>query len=69
LRSRGKGEEKILHIFIWTCCVVIFGIGYCGMYLEKLAAHDKVKGSTGIAFFVLMLILAGAIVALSIVQA
>jgi len=59
----------MLQILIWACCVVIIGIGYCGMYLEKLAARDKVKGSTGVAFFVLMLILAGAIVALSIMQA
>ena len=48
--------------------MIILGVGYCGMYLEKLAARDKVKGSTGVAFFVLMLILAGAIVALSIIQ-
>ena len=59
----------MLQILIWTCCVIILGIGYCGMYLEKLAARDKVKGSTGVAFFVLMLILAGVLVALSIMQA
>jgi len=58
----------MLQILIWSCCVIIFGLGYCGMYLEKLAAQDKVKGSTGIAFFILMLILAGGIVALSIRQ-
>jgi hypothetical protein len=58
----------MLQILIWASCVIIFGIGYCGMYLEKLAARDKVKGSTGVAFFILMLILAGAIAALSIMQ-
>jgi len=58
----------MLQILIWACCVIIFGLGYCGMYLEKLAARDKVKGSTGIAFFILMLLLAGAIAALSIRQ-
>jgi len=58
----------MLQILIWASCVVIFGIGYCGMYLEKLAARDKVKGTTGVAFFILMLILAGALVAISLIQ-
>jgi len=31
-------------------CAMILGIGYCGMFLEKVAARDKVKGSTGAAF-------------------
>jgi hypothetical protein len=58
----------MLQILIWGICAVIFGIGYCGMYLEKLAARDKVKSSTGLAFFILMLILAIAIFALSLMQ-
>ena len=58
----------MLQILIWAVCGVLLGIGYCGMYLEKIAAKEKVKGSTGIAFFILMVVIAGVIVVLSIGQ-
>jgi hypothetical protein len=58
----------MLQILIWAACVLIIGIGFCGMYLEKIAARDKVKGSTGTAFFILMFILAGIIFAISLLQ-
>ena len=58
----------MLQILIWATCVVILGIGYCGMFLEKLAAKDKAKKSTGYAFFILMFILAGILFGLSVLQ-
>ncbi len=58
----------MLQILIWASCVLIIGIGYCGMYLEKIAAKDKVKGGTGSAFFILMFILAGIIFGISLLQ-
>jgi hypothetical protein len=58
----------VLQILFWVCYVIILGIGYCAIYLEKLAARDKVKGNTGVAFFFVTLIIAGAIAALSIMQ-
>jgi hypothetical protein len=58
----------MLQILIWGICAMIFGIGYCGMYLEKIAAGDKAKGNTGVAFFILMLILALGILGLSLMQ-
>jgi len=38
------------------------------MFLEKLAAKDKAKKSTGYAFFILMFILAGILFGLSVLQ-
>jgi hypothetical protein len=58
----------MLQILIWAACVLIVAVGFCGMYLEKLAARDKVKNSTGYAFFILMFILAGVIFAISLAQ-
>jgi len=58
----------MLQILVWAVCGVIIGIGYCGMYLEKIAAKEKVKGSTGVAFFFLMLLIAAALVILSLAQ-
>jgi len=58
----------MLQILVWGICVMILGIGYCGMYLEKIAGKDRAKSSTGIAFFILMLILAIVIFALSLMQ-
>ena len=59
----------MLQILIWGVCVVIIGIGHCGMQLEKIAAGDKVKRSTGQAFLLLMFLLAAGIFAISWVQA
>ena len=58
----------MLQILVWAACVLIIGVGYCGMHLEKIAAKDKVKGSTGYAFFILMFLLAGALFAVSLLQ-
>ena len=49
-------------------CAAIIGIGYCGMYLEKIAAKDKAKGSTGVSFFILMFLLAAIIFGFSLMQ-
>jgi hypothetical protein len=59
----------MLQILIWGVCALIFGVGYCGMMLEKLTAGNKVKSTTGVAIFVLMVIFAGAIFYLSLQQA
>ena len=58
----------MLQILIWAVCAAIIGIGYCGMYLEKIAAKDKAKGSTGVFFFILMFLLAGIIFGISLLQ-
>lgn len=59
----------MLQILIWAACAIIFGVGYCGMYVEKIAAKEKVKSSTGVAFFVLMAIIAAGLFLLSLAQA
>jgi len=58
----------MLQILIWAVCILIIGVGYCGMELEKLAARDKVKRTTGQAFLFLMFLLALGIFALSWLQ-
>ena len=58
----------MLQILIWAVCVLILGIGYCGMYLEKLAAKERAKTTTGYAFFILMFLLAVGLFALSVMQ-
>lgn len=58
----------MLQILIWATCVLMIGVGFCGMYLEKIAARDKVKSSTGYAFFILMFLLAGIIFVISLAQ-
>lgn len=46
-------EGLMLQILIWGVCVLIFGVGYCGRYLEELVAIKKgAKTSTGIGFLI-----------------
>ena len=59
----------MLQILIWSACVLIFGVGYCGWRLEEMLAVQKgAKESTGIGFFILMTLLAGVILAMSLLQ-
>lgn len=58
----------MLQILIWAGCVLIFGVGYCAMFLEKLAVGDKAKKSTGQAIFVLMFLLAAVLFIISVSQ-
>jgi hypothetical protein len=58
----------MLQMLIWAMCAVIFGVGYCGMQLEKLAASNKVKSNTGRAFAIAMWLITLAIFILSIEQ-
>jgi hypothetical protein len=59
----------MLQILIWAVCVLIFGIGYCGRYLEELVAIQKgAKKTTGIGFLILMVLFSGIIFALSLLQ-
>lgn len=59
----------MLQILIWAVCVVIIGIGYCGMYLEKLFVQQSgAKKTGGVAFMLLMFLLAVFIFALSVMQ-
>ncbi len=58
----------MLQILIWATCAVIFGIGFCGMQLEKLAAGDKATGKTGNAFAIAMWLIAAIIFLFSIEQ-
>jgi hypothetical protein len=58
----------MLQILIWAMCAVIFGVGYCGMQLEKLAAGNKVKSNTGRAFTIAMWLITLALFILSIEQ-
>ena len=59
----------MLQILIWAACVLIFGVGYCGQYLNELVAVQKgAKITTGRTFLVLMTTIAAALFALSIYQ-
>lgn len=59
----------MLQILIWAVCVLIFGVGYCGMYLEELVSIKKgAKKTTGVGFLILMIILAAVIFYLSVSQ-
>jgi len=58
----------MLQILIWAVCILIIGAGHCGMQLERIAAGDKVKRSTGQAFLLLMFLLAALIFVISWVQ-
>jgi hypothetical protein len=61
-------RRGMFQILIWAACGIIFGVGYRGMYLEKIAAKDKVKGTTGLAFFIIMVIIAIGFFMLSLSQ-
>ena len=59
----------MLQILIWGVCALIFGVGYCAMQLERIAAKERLKTTTGAAIFILMFGLAVVILALSLMQA
>lgn len=60
----------MLQILIWAVCVLIFGIGYCGKYIEKLVAIQKGEKTSGVGngFLLLMILLGGILIALSFLQ-
>ena len=59
----------MIQILIWAVCILIFGVGYCGRYLEEMLAIQKGSKKTGgMAFLILMVILALGIFALSVSQ-
>ncbi|MCG7851484.1 MAG: hypothetical protein MIO92_03075 [Methanosarcinaceae archaeon] len=58
----------MLQILIWAVCILIIGVGYCAIYLEKITAGERATKTTGLAFFVLMLIFAVALFVLSVMQ-
>lgn len=59
----------MLQILVWAVCVLIVGVGYCAMMLERMASKDRPKPSSGIAIFILLSILAGLLLYWSIAQA
>jgi protein-S-isoprenylcysteine O-methyltransferase Ste14 len=67
--SLGAGEGFMLQILIWAVCVLIVGVGYCAMMLERIATQDRPKPSSGIAIFLLLAILAGVLLYWSLAQA
>lgn len=59
----------MLQILIWAVCVLILGVGYVGWKVEESLSYQKqAKKTTGMAWFILMFILAAVIFALSIMQ-
>jgi len=61
-------EGIMLQILILCACVLIIGVGYCAMQLEKIVLGDKVKKYSGLSIFLIMLILACLFSYLSIIQ-
>jgi len=43
----------MLQILIWAVCILIIGVGYCAIYLEKITAGERATKTTGLALFVL----------------
>lgn len=58
----------MLQILILCACVLIIGVGYCAMNLEKIALKEKAKKYSGLAIFIIMLILACLLSYLSVLQ-
>jgi hypothetical protein len=59
----------MLQILVWVGCVIIFALGYCGWQMEEIKALQKqAKHTTGVGFFFLMIVLAGILFVLSLVQ-
>ncbi len=58
----------MLQIIIWALCVALIGIGHIAMYVEKMAAREKAKKTTGLAIFLLMFVLALVLFYLSFIQ-
>jgi len=57
----------MIRVLVWAACVLIIGIGYCGMQLGDLVALKKQSSkSGGGGFFIVMVVLAIVILILSI---
>ncbi len=57
----------MINILVWAACIMIIGIGYCGMQLGDLVALKKQAAkSGGGGFFIVMLVLAIVILIFSI---
>jgi hypothetical protein len=58
----------MLQILIWAVCVLLIGVGFCASSLERIAAGNEKKSSTGVAVFVIMIIAAAFLFFLSLKQ-
>jgi len=58
----------MLQILIWGICALIFGLGFCAMSIEKIAAGKEKTPNTGLGIFIFMIILAILIFVLSLFQ-